>query len=153
MKRRHAFVLGGIILLAGAILYETRPPAATGPSPIITPELTYTRAHPLTPPMNADFLDNIQLSLDAPVKTSDPDSIRARLNLQNNLPAAGYDRLQPRPGGTTKTAFTLEDRQLNYELFGSQDFALKLSLKAVYANPEALLPTRLDPALGVSVKF
>jgi hypothetical protein len=153
MKRRRAFVLGGIILLAGAILYGTRPPAATDPSHITAPELTYPGAHSLTPPKNGDFLDHIQLSLDAPAKTSDPDSIRASLHLQNDLLPIGYDRLQPRPGGTTKTAFTVEERQLNCELFGSQDFALKLSLKAVYANPAALIPTRLDPALGVSIKF
>jgi hypothetical protein len=45
------------------------------------------------------------------------------------------------------------DRKLNYELFGSEGFALKLNLEPAYPNPEALIPTRLDPGFGVSIKF
>jgi hypothetical protein len=45
------------------------------------------------------------------------------------------------------------NRELNYELFGSEGFAFKLNLKPGYPNPEAPIPTRLDPGLGVSFKF
>lgn len=136
----------------GAILYETRPPEATDQSHIAVPELAYTKMDP-PPGMNGGFLDNIKLSLDPPVKIHNPDPVRARLHLQSDLPAAGFDKLQSRPGDTTKPVLTVVDRELNCELFSSEDFALQLSLKPVYPNPETPIPTRLDPGLGVSIKF
>jgi hypothetical protein len=45
------------------------------------------------------------------------------------------------------------DRQLNYELYGSEGFAFKLSLKPENPNPEAAIPTGLDPGFGISLKF
>jgi hypothetical protein len=45
------------------------------------------------------------------------------------------------------------DSKINYELLGSKDFSLKLNLTPAYAKPEALIPTRLDPGVGVTLKF
>jgi hypothetical protein len=106
--------------------------------------------HPAT---NSGFLDNITLSLEPPVIIHDPDLDRASLNLQRDLPSGNFGRLQPRSGDATKHALTVADRQLNYELFGSEGFAFKLSLKPAYPNPAAAIPTGLDPGFGISLKF
>jgi hypothetical protein len=106
--------------------------------------------HPAT---NSGFLDDITLSFDPPVIIHDPDLDRASLNLQRDLPSGSFDRLQPRSGDATKHALTVADRQLNYELFGSEGFAFKLNLKPAYPNPAAAIPTGLDPGFGISLKF
>jgi hypothetical protein len=151
MKRCLALV--GIILLMGAILYEKKPPAATSQSHFTTPELTYAKMDLPHPATNSGFLDDINISLDPPVIIHDPDPYHAGLNLQRDLPSGSFDKIQPRPGDTTKPGLTVVDRKLNYELFGSEGFALKLNLEPAYPNPEALIPTRLDPGFGVSIKF
>jgi hypothetical protein len=154
LKRCLALVgLFGIILLMGAILHVKEPPAATSQSHLITPELTYARMDVPHPATNSGFLDNITLSLEPPVIIHDPDLDRASLNLQRDLPSGNFGRLQPRSGDATKHALTVADRQLNYELFGSEGFAFKLSLKPAYPNPAAAIPTGLDPGFGISLKF
>jgi hypothetical protein len=154
LKRCLALVgLFGIILLMGAILHVKQPPAATSQSHLITPELTYARMDVPHPATNSGFLDNITLSLEPPVIIHDPDLDRASLNLQRDLPSGNFGRLQPRSGDATKHALTVADRQLNYELFGSEGFAFKLSLKPAYPNPAAAIPTGLDPGFGISLKF
>ena len=145
--------LVGIILLIGAILHVKQPPAATSQSHFTTPELTYARMDPPHPATNSGFLDNITLSLDPPVIIHDPELDHASLNFQGDIPLGNFDQLQPRPGDTTKPALTVADKKLNYELFGSEGFALKLNLTPAYPNPEALIPTRLDPGFGISLKF
>jgi hypothetical protein len=143
----------GIILLMGAILYLKQPPAPTSQSHLIAPELTYARMDLPHPATNSGFLDNITLSLDPPVIIHDPELDHASLNFQRDLPSGSFDQLQPRPGDSTKNALTVADRQLNYELYGSEGFAFKLNLKPAYPNPAAALPTRLDPGFGISLKF
>lgn len=154
LKRCLALVgLFGIILLMGAILHVKEPPAATSQSHLITPELTYARMDVPHPATNSGFRDNITLSLDPPVTIRDPDLDRASLNLQRDLPSGSFGKLQPRSGDAPKHALTVADRQLNYELFGSEDFAFKLNLKPAYPNPAAVMPTGLDPGFGISLKF
>jgi len=48
---------------------------------------------------------------------------------------------------------TVANSKLNYELLGSEDFSLKFNLTPAYPKPEALIPTRLDPGVGVTIKF
>jgi hypothetical protein len=155
LKRCLALVgLVGIILLMGAILPVKQPPAATSQSPLTIPELTYARMdlpHPVT---NSGFLDGITLSFDPPpVTIHDPDLDRTSLNFQRDLPSGSLDKLQPRPGNTTKPALTVADQKLYYEFYGSEGFAFQLNLKPAYPNPEAAVPTGLDPGFGVSLKF
>ena len=145
--------LVGIILLIGAILHVKQPPAATSQSHFTVPELTCAKMDLPHPATNSGFLDNINLSLDPPVIIHDPDPNHASLNFQGDIPLGSFDQLQPRPGDTTKPALTVADKKLNYELFGSEGFAFKLNLKPAYPNSEALIPTRLDPGFGVSLKF
>jgi hypothetical protein len=154
MKRCLVIVgLVGIILLMGAILHVKQLPAATSQSHLTTPELTYAKMDLPYPATNSGFLDDIKISFDPPVTNHDPDLDHASLNLQRDLPSGSFDKLQPRPGDATKRALTVADRQLNYKLFGSEGFALKLNLKPAYPNPVAAIPTGLDPGFGISLKF
>ena len=154
MKQCLALVgLVGIILLMGAILHVKKPPAATSQSHFTVPELTCAKMDLPHPATNSGFLDNITLSLDLPVTIHDPELDHASLNLQRDLPSGSFGKLQPRSGDATKHALTVADRKLNYELFGSEGFAFKLSLKPAYPNPAAAIPTGLDPGFGISLKF
>ena len=146
-------VLVGIILLVGTIRHEQKPPTATGKSHFTTPILTYARMALPQPATNSGFLDNINLSFDPQVKIHDPDPYLARLNFQSDLPSGSFDKLQPGLGNATKSRLTVADRRLNYELFNSGSFVFKVNLKPGYSYPEALIPTRLDPGLDISIKF
>ena len=154
MKRCLALVgLVGIIMLMGAILHVKQPPAATSQSHFTTPELMYARMDLPHPATNSGFLDDINISLDPAVPIHDPNPYRTSLNLQRDLPSGSFGKLQPRSGDATKHELTVSDRQLNYELFGSEGLAFKLSLKPAYPNPAAAIPTGLDPGFGISLKF
>ncbi|MGA2787452.1 MAG: hypothetical protein ABSF60_07985 [Verrucomicrobiota bacterium] len=145
--------LVGLVCLMGADLYKQKPPLATRKSHFTTPVLTYARMDIPYPATNSGFLDDINISFDPPVKTHDPDPYQASINFQSDLPSGSPDKLLPRLGDTTEPTLTVADRKLNYELFGSKDFALKLNLEPAYPYPEALMPTRLDPGFGISIKF
>ena len=155
LKRCLAFVgLVGIILPMGAILHVKPPPAATSQSPLTMPELTYARLDLPHPATNSGSLNGIKISFDPPpVTIHDPDLDRASLNFQRDLPSGSFHQLQPRPGVSMKRALTVADRKLDYELYGSEGFAFKLNLKPAYPNPEAAIPTGLDPGFGISLKF
>ena len=152
MKRY--LTLTGIILLVGIILfYEEKPQVETDVSHIATPELTYVKMDAPHLGTNGNFLDDINLSYDPGVQFHDSDFQPACLAFERDPPPASVGKLQPGLGDTKDPALTVVDRQLNYELFGSEGFTLKLNLKPAYPNPQALIPTRLDPGLGVSIKF
>jgi hypothetical protein len=154
MKHCLALVgLVGIVCLMVATLHKQKPPEAIGKSPFTAPVLTYARMDIPYPATNSGFLDDINISFDPPVKTRDSDPYQASINFQSDLPSGSLDKLQPRPGDTTKSALTVADRKLNYELFDLKGFALKLNLEPAYPYPEALMPTRLDPGFGISIKF
>jgi hypothetical protein len=154
MKRCLAFVgLVSFIMLMGAILHLQKSPGAPSKSHFTSPELTYAKMDLPHPATNGGFLDDINLSLDPSVTIHDPDTNHASLNFQSDLPSGRFDELQPRPGNTPKRALTVADRQLNYELLDLNGFALKLNLKPAYSNPEAAIPSSLDPGFGISLKF
>ncbi len=150
---KPGLALVGIIFLTGAVLHKTQPPAARSNSHLTVPALTYARMD--VPPLatKGSFLDGINMSLDPPVVIRDPDPDRASLTFQSDLPAGSFDQLPARLGDPTKSVFTVTNRQLNYKIFGSGDFALKLNLTPAYPRPEAAIPTGLDPGFGISLKF
>ena len=150
---KRCLVLVGIVLLVGAIRHEQQPPTSISKSHFTSPVLTYARMDLPQLATNGGFLDNINLSLDPPAIIHDPDSPLARLNFQSDLPSGSFDPLPPRLGDATKPRLTVADRKLNYELFGSGGFALRLNLKPAYSNPNAPVPTSLDPGFGISLKF
>jgi hypothetical protein len=149
----RCLVLVGIIFLAGAIWYMKSPPVAIGKSHFTTPVLTYAKTDLPCPATNSGFLDDIYLSLDAPVTIHDSDPHDVSFNFQKDLPPGSFAPLPRTSGDATKPAFTVVNREINYELLGTEGFAFKLNLKPGNPNPEAPTPTRLDPGFGVSFKF
>jgi len=94
-----------------------------------------------------------KLSPDAPVTIHDSDPHHAGFNFQKDLPSGSFNQLPRRSGDASKPAFTVVNRELNYELFGSEGFAFKLNLKPWYPNPDAPLPNAPGPRLRISIKF
>jgi hypothetical protein len=152
MKRY--LTLAGIIFLVGiTLLFEEKPEVESDESHIASPELTYARMDAPHQATNGNFLDSINLALQPGVQFHDSDLERVSLAFGKDPPPANLTKLQPRLGDTKNPVLTVVDRQLNFELFGSEGFALKLKLTPAYPNPEALIPTRVDPGLGMSIKF
>jgi hypothetical protein len=152
-KLNRCLALVGIIFLVGTIRHVKQPTTATSESQFTTPLLTYAQTNLSHPTTNSGFLDDIKLSPDAPVTIHDPDPHHAGFNFQKDLPSGSFDQLPRRSGDATKPAFTVVNWELDYELFNSEGFAFKLNLKPGYPDPRVLIPTRLDPGLGVSIKF
>jgi hypothetical protein len=156
MKRY--LVLAGMILLAAGLglvfFHEKKPRVETGEHRIPPPELTYANMDAPHLATNSHFLDNINLSYEPLANIRDPDAQPTSLAYETNLPpAVSLEKWRPKPDHTMKPGLTVADRKLNFELLGSQGFSLQLNLTPVYPNPEALIPTRLDPGVGVSIKF
>jgi hypothetical protein len=153
MKRY--LVLAGMILLAAIIsFYEEKPRVETGESHIPSPPgLTFARMEVPPAATNSHFLDDVNLTYDPMVKIQDSAPRRASLADGKDLPSANPERIKSKPEDPTAPVITVVDSKINYELLGSKDFSLKLNLTPAYANPEALIPTRLDPGVGVTLKF
>jgi len=150
---KQCLVLGGVVLLMTAIGKEKLPLASTSRNGFTSPQLTYARMNLPPPATNSAFLDHINLSLDPPAEVSTADLNDAGLNFPSDLPVGRLAEWQSRPGNATKHALSVADRKLNYELFGSEDFAFKLNLTPTYPRPEAMMPTGLGPGFGISLKF
>lgn len=153
MKRY--LTMAGIILVVGIVLYleEREVEEESGASRIPSPELTLAAMAMPQLPTNGSFLENVTISYEPVVKIQDTDLQRVSLVFEKNPPPVNLEDLRPRPGNTRDPVLTFADRQLNYELFGAQGFSFKLNFKPGYPNPEALVPSRVDPGLGVSIKF
>jgi hypothetical protein len=151
--KRYLTIAGMILLAAVIFRYEEKPRVEPPESHIPPAEVTLARI--AVPPLatNSHFLDNINLSYDPVVKISGPEPQPASLADERDLPSASLGKIQPKPHDTAAPVLTVVDRKLNYQLLGSKDFSLKLNLTPAYPNPEALIPTRLDPGVGVSIKF
>ena len=152
MKRY--LVLAGMILLAWVIFFrEEKPRVETVESRIPSPALTYAKIETPQPTAGSHFLDNINLSYDSAPAIPDSSLNRATPIYDKTLPAAGLGKLRPKPDDTAPPVITVADRKLNYEVLGTEDFSLKFNLTPAYPNPGALIPTRLDPGIGLSIKF
>jgi hypothetical protein len=147
-------VLAGMVLLAGVIFFhEEKPRVKAVESHILAPTLTYAKIETPQPTADSHFLDNINLSYDSVPTIPDSGLNRATPIYDKTLPAAGSGKLRPKPDDTAPPVITVADRKLNYEVLGTEDFSLKFNLTPGYPNPEALIPTRLDPGIGLSIKF
>ena len=151
---RRWFIISGIILLLGAALYERPPTAAPETSSIKVPELTPNRTTLSPPAADSGFLDNINLSLEPADRSNALDPSRAKINFQRDLSTASTANLHARPdNNATRLQLTMENQELNLEVPVTKDFAFKLNFKPVYSQPDSLIPARVDPTFGVSVKF
>ncbi len=153
MKRY--LVLAGMILLAAVIFFYEEKPQGEIRESHIPPPPGLTLAKMDGPPVatNGHFLDNISLSFEPLVKIQDPDPHPASFVYEKDLPSASPGKIRPKPDDTPAPVLTVANSKLNYELLGSEDFSLKFNLTPAYPKPEALIPTRLDPGVGVTIKF
>ena len=60
---------------------------------------------------------------------------------------------QPKLDNQVEPVVTVLDRELAYSFFQLGGFKLNLNLKPAYPNPDAILPTRIDPGLSGSFSF
>ena len=152
MKRY--LVLAGMILLGAVIyLYEEKPRVETGESHIPSLEFSFAKLDLPHLETNSHFLDGIHLSYEPMAIIRDNEPTLASLAEEKDLPSARVQKLRPQPVETATPVFTVADSKLNIELLGAEGFSLKLNLTPAYPNPEALIPTRLDPGVGMSIKF
>lgn len=151
MKR--PLVLVGIILLVGGVLFEEKHRAETFKHHIVAPELSYPELEAQCLATNGSFSGRVNLWDNALVKSEDAHLNHASLAVQGNLNPAGFETLQPNPGNQSEPAITVLDREVTYALFASRDFTLTLNLKPEYSNPDALMPSHIDPGIRGSISF
>lgn len=150
MKRALIFI--GIILVAGGGLFAKRHRAETIKNHL--PPVTLT--DPATTPFMVEasnFSDNVDLWGDPWVKTADPGSRSASFVFEKAPRIAGFDMFQLKLDNQVEPVVTVQDRELAYSFFQLGGFKLKLNLKPAYLNPEAILPTRIDPGISGSFSF
>jgi hypothetical protein len=152
MKR--AWLIIGIILLLGGVVFEEKHRAETVKKhtfPAISTEQDPEEDTYLIPKSN--FSGQVDLWGDPWVKTDDPDLTYASLAFKNGLKEASIEKFQARPDNGAEPVLTVLDRQVAYALFELGGVKLKFNLKPAFPNPEALLPTRLDPSITGSFSF
>ena len=150
MKRR--WVLVGIILLVAAVLFEEKHRAATHNSQAPVAGVTQSEQGVLDlPPSN--FSDQVNLWGNPRVSYADVDLGYTGLALQTNFAPANFEQFRSQLDFKTEPVLTVMDREVAYAFFASGGFSLTLKLKPEYANPEALIPTRVNPGIGVNFKF
>jgi hypothetical protein len=150
MKRTLIFI--GIILVAGGGLFAKRHRAATVKNHL--PPVTLT--DPATVPFVAkasNFSDNVDLWGDPWVKTADTGSGYASFVFENDPRFASFEMFQLKLDNQAEPVVTVLDRELAYSFFQLGGFKLNLNLKPAYPNPDAILPTRIDPGLSGSFSF
>ena len=150
MKRALIFI--GIILVAGGGLFAKRHRAATIKNHL--PPVTLT--DPATMPFVAkasNFSDNVDLWGDPWAKTADPGSGSASFAFEKEPRLASFDTFQLKLDNQLEPVVTVQDREFAYSFFQLGGFRLKLNLKPAYPNPEAILPTRIDPGISGSFSF
>jgi hypothetical protein len=153
MKR--VWMLIGIILLLGCVLFEEKHRAATAQKHLAPSGLTDPPApFPAEDPFKAsNFSDQVDLWGEPWVKTPTADLNDAGLNFLNGLKPASFEKFQSRLDYKTEPVVTVLDREVACALFELGGFKLSLNLKPAYPNPEALLPSRIDPAIRGSFSF
>ena len=150
MKRALIFI--GIILVAGGGLFAKRHRAATVKNHL--PPVTLT--DPATVPFvvkASNFSDYVDLWGDPWVKTADTGSGYTSLVFGKEPRPASFEMFQPKLDNQVEPVVTVLDRELAYSFFQLGGFKLNLNLKPAYPNPDAILPTRIDPGLSGSFSF
>jgi hypothetical protein len=150
MKRVGFFI--GIILLAAGILFEEKHRAETIKNHIPPVALRDPAAAPFVI-KDSNFSDQVDLWGDPWVKTADPGSGYTSLFFENEPRVAHFEMFQPKLDGQAEPIVTVLDREVAYSFFQLGGFKLNLKLKPAYPNPEAILPTRIDPSISGSFSF
>ena len=155
MKR--AWVVIGIILLLGVFLFEEQHRAETAkkhPAPAsVMEEPVPVTLLALDPIPESNFAGQVDLWGDHREKVPAADQTYAGLNFQNDPGPASFERLQPRLDIRAEPAVTVLDREVAYSLFQHGSFKLRLNFKPAYPNPDAIVPSRIDPGVSGSFSF
>ena len=150
MKRALIFI--GIILVAGGGLFAKRHRAATIKNHL--PPVTLT--DPATVPFvvkASNFSDYVDLWGDPWLKAADTGSGSASVVFEKESRPASFEMFQLKLDNQVEPVVTVLDRELAYSFFQLGGFKLNLNLKPAYPNPDAILPTRIDPGLSGSFSF
>jgi hypothetical protein len=150
MKRALIFI--GIILVAGGGLFAKRHRAATVKNHLPPVTLTDPAAVPFVVKAS-NFSDYVDLWGDPWAKTADTGSGYTSLVFGKEPPPASFETFQPKLDNQVEPVVTVLDRELAYSFFQLGGFKLNLNLKPAYPNPDAILPTRIDPGLSGSFSF
>jgi hypothetical protein len=150
MKRALVFI--AMILLAGGILFEEKHRAETLKNHLPPVVLRDPSAAPETDNYTS-FSDQVDLWGNPWAKPGDAGSSYAGLASQTNLPPTSFDQFQSKLDYNTQPVMTVQDREFNYALFEAGGFTLFLDLRPTYPNPQALMPSHVDAAIGGSFSF
>jgi hypothetical protein len=72
---------------------------------------------------------------------------------QKEFKPVNLENFQPKLDVKNESVVTVQDREVAYALFEVGGFTLTVNLKPGYANPQALMPTRLNAGIGGSFSF
>lgn len=67
--------------------------------------------------------------------------------------SASFEKFQPRMVFHAEPVVTVQDRQVVLSLFELGTFQMRLNLKPAFANPDALMPTSINPGISGSFSF
>jgi len=150
MKRAVVFI--GIILVAGGGLFAKRHRAATIKNHLPPVTLTDPAAAPFVVKAS-NFSDYVDLWGDPWVKTAGTGSGYPSLIFEKEPPPASFELFQLKPDYKAEPVVTVLDREVAYSFLQLGGFKLNLNLKPAYPNPDAILPTRIDPSISGSFSF
>lgn len=151
LKRHVAFT--GIALLTGGIMFGAKHRAGAVKNHIVPPKLAYNH---LTAPFqipDSDFADNVNLWGAPAGKIYQANLGYTGLNFQNELASANFEKFQTPLNFKNAPAFTVMNRELGVPFFEAGTFIMTFNLKPAYANPDALMPSRIDTGIGGTFSF
>lgn len=156
-KFRRRWLVAGIILLAGGVVFEEWYRAATIAAHYPQTDLTHVVADNNTEFVltNKNFSAAVDLWLNPGTLTYGADKSYADLMFKSDLRPANFDQLVTHaPGGESYTSFlTMADKDLTYALFSIGNFKATLNMTTVKPTPQAILPTQIKTGFGGSFDF
>ena len=155
MKRVWLFI--GAILVTGVVLFEEQHRAETAHKHVSPDALMNapvpTKLAAADPIPLSNFSDQVDLWGDPWVRTPPGNLTGPGLDSQDSLKPANLDKFRTRLEYKADPMVTVVDRQAAVSLLQLGGFKLNLNLKPEYPNPEAILPSRIDPGFSASFDF
>jgi hypothetical protein len=159
-KPRSRWILAGIILLVGGIVFEEKHRAATlHRHPIAPPRLAYSLPdeNAESAATNKNFSDSVSLWFNPDREIHDDDMAYASVLFQSalgNEPVVRDWTEHPDPDAKIHpSSLTVDGKTINYSIFHAGNFTATLNLTPVLPNQQAIIPTEVKPGLGGSFSF
>lgn len=150
--KRGLILVAVAVLMFSAVLFQHLHRTGTAKNRRSPVELKNPEA-PLFETKECHFADNVDL-WEAPwTATGGTHLGYSSAAIAGDPQPADVEKFQPRQTTRFDPPITLKDRQLGYTLLELGSFKLDLHLKPGYPTPEALVPTRVDPAISGSFSF